>query len=74
MPFHKTNLGAFASYVDQYADIDGYVPVAGDHHSKMNYDAMTEWTADSWQEHVEAAVRATVQAEQAVAEWRKENA
>ncbi len=69
--YHKTNLGRFASYVDQYADINGYVPQAGDHHSKMNYDAMTEWDADSWQEHVEAAVRATEKANQAAAEWQR---
>ena len=71
--FHKTNLGSFAAHVDQYADIDGYVPQAGDHWSKMNWDALIDWDADKWQEYVEDAVRATERAEQAVAEWQEQN-
>lgn len=66
--YHQNVFGKFADHVTQYADINGYVPEAGDHWSRMTWDAQTEWDADTWQEHVEAAVRATKCAEQAVAE------
>lgn len=71
--YHRTNLGAFDGDAKKYADLRGYVPEAGDHWSKMQWDAQTEWDADSWQEHVEGAVRATEQAEKAVAEWQRQN-
>jgi len=71
--YHKTHLGSFSGEVEQYADLDGYVPEAGDHWSKMTWDAQTQWDADSWQEHIEAAVRATERAESGVAEWQKAN-
>lgn len=71
--FHLTNLGKFAGELKQYADLNGYVPEAGDDHSAMEWDAATKWEADAWREHVAAAVLATEQAEQDVAEWRTAN-
>lgn len=73
MAFHKSNLGRFSAEVEQYADLDGYVPEAGDHWCQMSTDGATAWDDDLWQEHVEAAVRATQRAEQQIAEWRQMN-
>ncbi len=70
--YHKTNFGRFANHVERYADLNGYVPEAGDHWSKMEFDAATVFDADSWQEHVEAAVEAAVRAEQDVQAWQAE--
>lgn len=69
--FHKNNLGECASYVDQFADIQGYVPEAGDCWSGMEWDAATEWDDDAWQEHVEGAVRATERAEEVISGWQE---
>ncbi len=67
---HKSNLGGYGDDAEQYADIDGYIPQAGDKHENMNWDAMTVWDDDSWAEHVSAAVAATAAAEEAIADWQ----
>jgi hypothetical protein len=65
--YHKSNLGQFASVVERYADVDGYVPDAGDDWRAMRYDG--EFTDEGWAEHVAASVMATADANAGVAQW-----
>jgi hypothetical protein len=72
--FHITNFGSFSGGLSRYADLNSYIPEAGDDHDAMSWDSQTEWDDDSWNEFVDEAVAATEDAEKALAEWRKENA
>lgn len=72
MSFHYTNFGSFGENLKHFADLRGFVPEEGDSHEDMEWDAMTEWDDDSWDEHVADAVAATEAAQKAVNEWRGE--
>lgn len=71
MSFHFSNFGAFANELQAYADLDGFVPEAGDDWAELRWDAAIEWDDDAWQEHVCGAVRATVRAEKSLDAWRE---
>jgi len=71
--FHVTNLGDFGGDVKPFADLRGYVPEPGDHWAAFDWDAAIEWDAEAWDEHVEAAVLATEEAERLVSGWRLAN-
>ena len=71
MSFRFSNFGQFANELQAYADLDGFVPEAGDDWAELRWDAAIDWNDDTWQEHVCGAVRATVRAEKSLAAWRE---
>lgn len=72
MAFHISNLGRAANTVREYADLDGYVPEAGDSWGAFRRDALEEAPGkDVWEEFVAAAVEATAKAAQALENWRE---
>lgn len=81
--YHVSNLGAFGP--TDHTDIDGYVPDIDDGPWDMVYDhgaetthnaddTLTEygewWEEEGWPEKQREAIKATAEAEKAVAEWR----
>jgi len=70
MSYHKNSLGRFAVYVAAFADLDGFVPQAGDHWTAMRWPPEKRWDPDTWQDFVVGALRATTRAEQIMAESR----
>jgi len=82
MAYHVTKLGCFGP--KDHADIHGYVPERGDGPWDLNWDHGTEkthdddgelteygeWWEERWPEIVDAAVKATAEAERRVGEWR----
>ena len=73
MSYYIGNFGAFGGALADFADLNGYVPQMGDAPDDLQWDAMVEWSDDSWQEFVKDAVAATAAAEAALNEWRSEN-
>jgi hypothetical protein len=71
MSFHFSNLGMFSGELQAFADLDGYIPEAGDEWFDFQWPAGTCWDKDTWQEYVCGAVRATVRAEKSLAAWRE---
>ena len=68
--YHITNLGNRSNVVQQYADLDGYVPEAGDDHADMTWDSATEWDDDSWADFVSSAIEATESAVESIESFR----
>ena len=64
--YHISNLGKNRKYVEQYADINGYVPDEGDTPDQFTWDAMGDQWDDlpesAWEEFVAASVAATAEA------------
>ena len=72
MSYHVTNLGSFGNIVRSYADIDGYVPEAGDHMEDFTYPTGgDDFDTDTWAEWVADAITHTALAEQQIEEWRR---
>lgn len=76
MGFHVTNFGAFSNNLSRFADINGFVPVAGDvYDDDFCYEEPNDFDdPDTWGEFVQEAVEATKTVNQKVDEWREENA
>lgn len=70
MAYHVSNLGAYGTEAAQYADLNGYVPEAGDDWRDLQWDAAIEWSDEAWAEHVAGAVAATERAERDLAQWQ----
>ena len=78
MAYHISNFGSFAGSASDslkpayYADIDGFVPQPGDNRRDFNYeDDSDEYVGDTlWDEWVELARQATVDAENDARGWR----
>lgn len=72
--YHITNFGGFAQQIARYADIDGFVPEAGDAHEDMRWDSSGPgWDDDQWADYVDEAVAATEKASDAVIQQREDN-
>ncbi len=70
-------LGALAHVLWQrslQASLNGFVPEAGDSHEDMEWDAMTDWDDNSWDDFVAEAVAATKAAQKELSAWQDENA
>jgi len=74
MAYHLSNLGQYGRDVERYADVDGYVPEAGDKLGTMNYTVETERglrDEETWADWLRDAIAATVGANRAVQAWRE---
>lgn len=77
--FHYSNLGQFGTHLKQYADLDGYVPEAGDDLTDFRYpegwfDGSNESAnPDDWIDFVFNATAATTEALESINRWRETN-
>ena len=85
MSIHISVYGSFKHRVEFYADLDGFIPEAGDSAGQFRYHGTQPWEEDEdlnpptpddaamlWNEWVNDAVDAARDANTGVAEWRAE--
>lgn len=72
MSYHYSNFGQFSDYVVQYADLNGYVPEAGDDPENFTWPH-EGYEGDEWEDFVQQAIAATEEAEEALKEWREDD-
>ena len=80
--YHKSNLGAFGR--DLICDIDGYThttadewksaPVDGDFCDPVTGEYDEDYHDEWAQEQADASIKALAEAEEALAQWREQNA
>jgi hypothetical protein len=74
MAFHMSTLGSFGNSLYQWADLEGYVPQAGDKPEDLTYpDEDGEFGDEEWTLWVSQAVAATERAEASLKRWRERN-
>lgn len=68
MAFHKTMLGSFGTNLP--SDRNGFVPEEGDDLDGFDFGDDFEGDSDLWEEFIARAVKATKEAQAALASWQ----